>query len=217
MVTVGDMRAIARDGSHELEISRSRFRCSLARAATPEEAGAFIAQIRKSHWSATHNCSAYRVGSSAEHQRSNDDGEPAGTAGVPMLEVLVRRDITDTVAVVTRYFGGIKLGTGGLVRAYGRAVAEALDQVGTVRRVPHREMRITVDHADAGRLDHDLRGAGHLITDVRYDSRAHLLLRLPVEDTATFTQWLAEHTGGRADLRLGETTLLDVPDTPAGR
>ena len=93
---------------------------ALARVETAEQAADVIAAIRKQHWDATHHCSAFRIGANAEQQRSNDDGEPAGTAGVPMLEVLSRREITDTVAVVTRYYGGIKLGAGGLVRAYGQ-------------------------------------------------------------------------------------------------
>jgi putative IMPACT (imprinted ancient) family translation regulator len=101
------MRSIAVHGVHEMEIQRSRFICSLARVAAPDDAAAFIASIKKQHWSASHNCSAFRVGPNADEQRSSDDGEPAGTAGVPMLEVLTRRDITDTVAVVTRYYGGI--------------------------------------------------------------------------------------------------------------
>lgn len=206
------MRSIARDGSHELEIQRSRFLCSLARASTTEQATAFIAAIRKERWSATHNCSAFRIGRCGQQQRSSDDGEPAGTAGVPILEVLGRRGITDTVAVVTRYFGGIKLGAGGLVRAYSRSVAEAIDAVGTVRRAPHTVIDVTVDHIDAGKLDNELRGAGYAIAGVDYGSQVHLTLHVATAESSACQTWLAEHTGGRASTRLGEEILLDVPE-----
>ena len=210
--TVTPMRSIARGGAHELEIQRSRFLCSVARVETPEQATDFIAAIRKQHWDATHNCAAFRVGPDAEQQRSNDDGEPAGTAGVPMLEVLARREITDTVAVVTRYFGGTKLGAGGLVRAYGRAVAETLDHVGTVLRVPHTTVEVTVDHPTAGRLDNELRTSGHKITDIEYGSMVQLTVLVPTLDTQAFARWLAEHTAGRAAIEFGDVILLDVPD-----
>lgn len=206
------MRSIARDGSHELEIQRSRFLCSLARVETAEHAADAIAAIRKQHWDATHHCSAFRVGVNAEHQRSNDDGEPAGTAGIPMLEVLSRREITDTVAVVTRYYGGIKLGAGGLVRAYGQAVAEALDAVGTVRRIPHTTVEVTVDHPTAGKLDNELRNAGRRIAGVEYGTDVRLTVLVPTAQTASFGQWLADRTAGRAAVEVGPVVLIDVPD-----
>jgi len=206
------MRSIARDGSHEVQIQRSRFLCSVARVETPEQAADFIAAIRKQHWDATHNCSAFRVGPDAEQQRSNDDGEPAGTAGIPMLEVLTRREITDTVAIVTRYYGGIKLGAGGLVRAYGRAVGETLDEVGMVLRVEHTTVHITVDHPTAGKLDNELRTAGHRIADVEYGSAVRFTVLVPALSAGTFEHWLAAHTAGRATIEFGDLILLDVPD-----
>lgn len=208
------MRSIARDGSHEMAIQRSRFLCSVARVQTPEDATDFIVAIRKQHWGATHNCSAFRVGPGAEQQRSSDDGEPAGTAGVPMLEVLARREITDTVAVVTRYFGGIKLGAGGLVRAYGRAVGEALDEVGTVLRVPHVTTHVKVDHQLAGKLENELRSAGRRIIGVEYGKAVRLSLLVPTEPPKMhdFVQWIAEHTAGQAAVEFGDVTLRDMPD-----
>ncbi|WP_214367111.1 YigZ family protein [Pseudonocardia sp. H11422] len=206
------MRVIARDGVHEFEIQRSRFLCSLARVTDDEEAAAFIAAVRKEHWSATHNCSAFRVGPDGGSQRSSDDGEPAGTAGVPMLEVLVRRELTDTVAVVTRYFGGIKLGAGGLVRAYGRAVSEALDAVGTLRRARFATLEIAAEHAEAGRLDNALRAAGHRIADVGYGRQATFTVQVPVGETESFRAWLAEQTGGTVTATDGQLVDLDVPD-----
>jgi uncharacterized YigZ family protein len=201
------MRVIARDGVHEIEIQRSRFLCSVGRVGDEAEAAAFIAGVRKEHWSASHNCSAFRVGGT---QRSNDDGEPAGTAGVPMLEVLIRRELTDTVAVVTRYFGGVKLGAGGLVRAYGRAVSEAVDAIGTLDRARFATFGIAVDHADAGRVENALRAAGHRIADIAYDRRATITVHVPEADTAAFHDWLASHTAGATTAEPGPPVDLDV-------
>jgi len=201
------MRVIASDGVHEIEIQRSRFLCSVGRVRDEAEAAAFIAGVRKEHWSANHNCTAFRVDGT---QRSSDDGEPAGTAGVPMLEVLVRRDLTDTVAVVTRYFGGVKLGAGGLVRAYGRAVSEAVDALGTLGRARFATFALAVDHADAGRVENALRAAGHLVADVAYDRRATITVHVPEADTAAFHDWLAAHTAGAVTAEPGPPIDLDV-------
>jgi uncharacterized YigZ family protein len=195
------VRVIAGEGVHEIEIQRSRFLCSVARVADDQEAGAFIARVRKEHWSATHNCSAFRVGPDGGSQRSNDDGEPAGTAGVPMLEVLLRRELTDTVAVVTRYYGGVKLGAGGLVRAYRGAVSETVDAVGTVRRARFVTMKITAEHTDAGRLENALHAAGHRLANTAYGQRVYFTVYVP--DADVFTLWLAEQTGGSVTATIG--------------
>ena len=145
-------RLIARHGTHEIVVKKSRFICTLSRATTEDEARAAIEAVRKRHWDATHNCSAYRVGPGGAFQRTSDDGEPAGTAGAQMLAVLTKRDLTDTVAVVTRYFGGVLLGAGALIRAYGQAVSEAIDTVGIVERRPLALVTFEAGYAEAGRL-----------------------------------------------------------------
>lgn len=203
------MLVIARNGTHEIEIQRSRFRCHLARVDDVDDATAFVAAVRREHWAASHNCSALRLGPDGGIQRSSDDGEPAGTAGVPMLEVLLRRELTDTVAVVTRWFGGTKLGAGGLVRAYGRAVAEAVDAVGTLRRVRHETFTFATPHADAGRLQNALHTAGHPIADIAYGGDA--VFTVHVTDPDGFRSWLAEQTGGSVEAAPGEPVDLDVP------
>jgi uncharacterized YigZ family protein len=203
---------IAHGGVHEIVIQRSRFLCHLARVTDNDEASAFIADVRKDHWSATHNCSAFRVGPAGESQRSSDDGEPAGTAGVPMLEVLVRRGLTDTAAVVTRYFGGVKLGAGGLVRAYGRAVSEALDAIGTLRRARFATFEVAAGHAEAGRLENALRAAGHRIADVAYERHATFTVHVPEAGAHAFHDWLADQTGGTVTATPGPLLDLDVPD-----
>lgn len=126
-------RTIKEDNQHEVEIKKSRFICFLKRIETEEEAKAFIQQIKKEHWKANHNCSAFVLGDHHEIQRSSDDGEPSGTAGVPMLEVLKKNDLINVCAVVTRYFGGTKLGAGGLIRAYSGSVAQAIVHTGLLR------------------------------------------------------------------------------------
>ncbi|WP_431683906.1 YigZ family protein [Kitasatospora sp. KL5] len=187
-------------GSHEIEIKKSRFICHLARVADEDGAQAFIAAVRKEYWDARHNCTAFVVGDEQRRERSNDDGEPGGTAGVPMLEVLRRRGLTDTVAVVTRYFGGIKLGAGGLVRAYGSAVSEAVDAVGLLERRPVALFEVSADHTRAGRLENDLRAAGYEVRDLAYEATGvRIEVGVPEPGVTDFHAWLAEATGGASE------------------
>ncbi|GAB2848789.1 YigZ family protein [Lentzea nigeriaca] len=201
------MKVIRRDGTHEIEIQRSRFLCHVARVASEQEAAEFFARIRKEHWQATHNCTAFRT---RDTQRSSDDGEPAGTAGVPMLEVLTRRDLVDTAVVVTRYYGGIKLGAGGLVRAYGRAVSEAIDELGTLTRERHETVLLAADHDQAGKLENALRAAGYRVADTEYGH--DVTFTVHTTDPDGFGVWLAAQTGGAVTAIRGEPVDLDVSD-----
>ncbi|MDX3853571.1 YigZ family protein [Streptomyces sp. AK02-01A] len=196
-------RTIARAGVHETEVNRSRFLCALAPAATEQEAQDFVARVRKEHPTATHNCFAYVVGADASVQKASDDGEPGGTAGVPMLQMLMRREVRYVAAVVTRYYGGVKLGAGGLIRAYGGAVGEALDAVGTLTRRRYRLATVTVDHQRAGKLENDLRATGRAVREVRYADAVTIGIGLPDGDVAAFRAWLADTTAGTAVLELG--------------
>ncbi|RAJ57474.1 putative YigZ family protein [Streptomyces sp. Amel2xB2] len=200
---------VAGEGEHETEVSRSRFVCALAPAATEEEARAFIARIRARHPGATHNCSAYVVGADAAVQKSDDDGEPGGTAGLPMLQMLLRREIRCAVAVVTRYFGGTKLGAGGLIRAYGGAVGQALDAVGTRVRRRYRLVTVTADHQRAGRLENDLRSGGRSVRGVTYGAQVTIELGLPEGEIDGFRAWLAESTAGTAGLTVGDEDYVE--------
>lgn len=138
---------IKQDGLHEIEIKKSRFICQLKRVSSEEEAREFINQVKKEHYKARHNCSAFILGEQATSKRSSDDGEPAGTAGVPMLTVLEQHHLTNVVAVVTRYFGGIKLGAGGLIRAYAGAVSQAIDAVGKVEVKEQEGIQVNMSYA----------------------------------------------------------------------
>ncbi|MGT2912050.1 YigZ family protein [Streptococcus cameli] len=125
-------QTIKQDGQYEIEIKKSRFICHLKRVETEDEARNFIQSIKKEQHKANHNCSSFIIGEEGNTKRSSDDGEPSGTAGIPMLTVLENKELTNVVAVVTRYFGGIKLGSGGLIRAYTDAVATAIKEIGCV-------------------------------------------------------------------------------------
>ncbi|WP_410535070.1 YigZ family protein [Streptomyces sp. KL2] len=194
---------VAGEGVHETEVNRSRFICALAPAATEEEARAFVARVRERHADATHNCWAYVIGADAGVQKASDDGEPGGTAGVPMLQMLLRREVRYAVAVVTRYFGGVKLGAGGLIRAYGGAVGEALDALGTVTRRRMRLATVTVDHQRAGRVENELRAGGRDVRGVRYGTEVAIEIGLPEAEVDAFRSWLADATAGTARLELG--------------
>ncbi|MFF3032535.1 YigZ family protein [Streptomyces rubiginosohelvolus] len=203
-------RTVARAGVHESEINRSRFLCSLAPAATEEEAQDFVARVRKEHPTASHNCFAYVIGADASVQKASDDGEPGGTAGVPMLQMLMRREMRYVVAVVTRYYGGVKLGAGGLIRAYGGVVGEALDALGTLTRQRFRLATIRVDHQRAGKLENDLRATGRDVREVRYAEAVTIEIGLPDSDVEAFTAWLADTTAGTATLELGGEAYGDA-------
>ena len=205
-----EYRTVPRAGVHETEINRSRFLCALAPAATEEEAQAFIASVRKRHADANHNCWAYVIGADAAVQKASDDGEPGGTAGVPMLQMLLRRDMRYVVAVVTRYYGGVKLGAGGLIRAYGGAVGEALDTLGTITRRRFRLATVTVDHQRAGKVQNDLRSTGREVRDVRYAEEVTIEIGLPDADVEAFRAWLADVTAGSAGFELGGEAYGDA-------
>ncbi|MER5737144.1 MULTISPECIES: YigZ family protein [unclassified Streptomyces] len=203
-------RTLAREGVHETEINRSRFLCALAPVADEREAQEFVARIRREHPTATHNCFAYVLGADASVQKASDDGEPGGTAGVPMLQMLLRREMRYVAAVVTRYYGGVKLGAGGLIRAYGGVVGEALDALGTITRQRYRLATVTVDHQRAGKLENDLRSTGRAVREVRYAEAVTIEIGLPDADVPAFRAWLADVTAGTAALELGGEAYGDA-------
>ena len=158
----------ARDATAEIEVKRSRFLCRVARVESEEDAHAVIAEERRAYGTAGHHCSAFILGPDAGTLRSNDDGEPSGTAGPPILDALQGAQLSDVVAVVTRWFGGTLLGTGGLVQAYGDATRAALAVAGSRRRELRQRLETTVDFAIAGRLEDQLRRLGTV--EVDYDT-----------------------------------------------
>lgn len=192
---------LARDAEAEIEVRRSRFLATLVRVPDEPAARAVVERLRKEHGEARHHCSAFVLGPPpVPVERSSDDGEPAGTAGAPMLEVLRGAGVSDTVAVVTRWFGGTLLGAGGLVRAYGDAVRAGLDAAGTLRRTLVREHLLEVDHADAGRIETELRARGVSVLATSYDVRATLRLGVPPDGEERLRELVAGLTGGRGEI-----------------
>lgn len=204
-------RMVARNGTNETEIKKSRFICHLFRVETEDEARQHIENVRKEHWNANHNCTAWIIGEDQENQRSSDDGEPSGTAGMPMLEVLRRRELTDTLAIVTRYFGGVMLGAGGLIRAYGGAVSEALDVIGVVERKPLSVVQMVADYETAGRLENAIRARELDLVDVAYGNDVTLELVMAPEDVNSFQTWLQELTNGEITGTIEGERFVEVP------
>ena len=192
-------RTVARTASAEIEVKRSRFLGHVERVSTEDQARAVVERIRKQAWDARHHCSAYVLGPAGEVQRSNDDGEPSGTAGAPMLEVLRGREVSDVVAVVTRWFGGVLLGAGGLVRAYSDAVRAALDEAGLLERRLAAKFDVPAGHADAARLENDLRGRGVTVLGADYAARALLHVAVPAAEADTFPALVAALTSGASE------------------
>lgn len=204
---------VARPVEVETEVARSRFRCRVQRVGEEEQARAVVESARRTHRDAGHHCSAMLLGTPpGVLERSSDDGEPAGTAGAPMLEVLrgagvPEEPFSDVVAVVTRWFGGTLLGAGGLVRAYGDAVRAALAEAGTRRVVLLHEVEVVVDHALAGRLESGLRTAagggalpGVVVLGHEYAGAVTLRVGVPPEGRAALEAVTAELTGGAAQV-----------------
>ncbi|WP_462410966.1 YigZ family protein [Neobacillus sp. Marseille-QA0830] len=196
-------------GKHEITIQKSRFIAHVSRAESEQAAQEFIQTIKKEHWDATHNCSAYLIGEHDQIQKANDDGEPSGTAGVPILEVLRKRKLKDTVVVVTRYFGGIKLGAGGLIRAYGKATSEGLDAVGIVERQLVQVMHVKLDYTLLGKIEKELRASEYKIKEIHYLDTVNIETFVDESRTQLFTDWMTELTNGQCVIESGETVYLE--------
>lgn len=204
-------KTVAGYGEREIVIERSRFIGYAQRVTTEEEAAAFIALIKKKHWDATHNCSAFVIGEHDQIQRSSDDGEPSGTAGKPILECIKKNGLKDTVVVVTRYFGGIKLGAGGLVRAYTAGTVAALQAAGIVAHVLHTKIAVTVAYHWWGKLENELRAGAHRVVDTAYTDKVTVRVLIPAGEEEAFAQRVTDLTHGQAHLVVGAKTYVEVP------
>jgi len=201
-VAVSSYLTVGRDGVAEIEVEKSRFRCTIARVPDEVEARGVVDQVRKQHWNARHHCNAFIVGPERALEQASDDGEPPGTGGPPILGVLRGRELTDVVAVVSRWFGGVMLGTGGLTRAYADATRAALEEVGVVERVLQELCEVSVDIAAVGRLEHDLRSRGANVLGVEYTGEASLRFAIPPRARAVAEEIIAELTSGSSRLRV---------------
>lgn len=176
---------------------KSTFITHLIRVTSEEEAREFIQKMKKKHYDATHVCSCYVVGDNNEITRANDDGEPSGTAGAPMLDVLVKNEIKNVCATVIRYFGGTKLGTGGLVRAYGGGVINALKNATLVEHKDALEIRLELDYSLNGKIEYEIEKTNFIVNNLEYTDKIIYTIYVMEEDYGSFQSWIANLTNGQ--------------------
>ena len=179
---------------------KSTFITHLVRVTSEEEAREFIQKMKKKHYDATHVCSCYVVGDNNEIIRANDDGEPSGTAGAPMLDVLVKNEIKNVCATVIRYFGGTKLGTGGLVRAYGGGVINTLKNTTLVERKDALEIRLELDYSLNGKIEYEIEKTNFIVNNLEYTDKIIYTIYVMEEDYDSFQSWIANLTNGQFNI-----------------
>lgn len=205
-------KTVYKGGTGEIEEKKSRFIASVEPVASEEEAVAFFNKKKKEYWDARHNCTAFTIGEKHENTRCNDDGEPSGTAGRPMLDVLLREDIHNVAVVVTRYFGGTLLGTGGLVRAYQKSVQEGLKNSVIIERHKGCKMTISTDYTGLGKIQYILASANITTLDTEYTEGVCIHTMVPSDQLAALQNDITQGTSGQAKMELGdevEYALLD--------
>lgn len=196
--------------AHSIEnvISKSRFIAYIKPVSTKNEAKAFIDEIKTKHKDATHNCSAYTVGPEMNIQKANDDGEPSGTAGIPMLEILKKQEIHNVCVVVTRYFGGIKLGAGGLIRAYSGAVRDVIYDIGRVELREAIPVTVTLDYDQTGKFEYELASTTFLLREQFYTDKVSYQIDVVKNEYDAFIDFLNRITSGNYDLKQEDLKLL---------
>ncbi|MBF7050476.1 YigZ family protein [Streptococcus anginosus] len=206
-----EFRTIKEDGQVQEEIKKSRFICHIKRVTTEDEAREFINTIKKEHYKATHNCSAFILGERSEMKRSSDDGEPSGTAGVPMLGVLENHQLTNVCAVVTRYFGGIKLGAGGLIRAYAGSVALAIKEIGSVHIKEQLGLRLTLSYSQYQELPNFLKAKQLQEQDTAFTDQVQTTIFVDKDDKDSVIESLIELFNGKIDIVEQGLRKVEVP------
>ena len=202
---------IAKNTTYEQTIKKSRFICSIARVSSEEEAQQFITSIQAANKKATHNCFAYMIGDNDQIQRESDNGEPSGTAGIPILESLKLAKIHNVVAVVTRYFGGIKLGAGGLIRAYSNTTTEAIHQAGLVQRIKQAILKITVTYALHDPLLYYLKENNLEVADEEYGVNVETSIYVNETDLEDVKEKLINRFNGQLQITEGDQRFNEIP------
>lgn len=198
-------RTLRKEANSEIVIKKSRFICHARPVETEEEAITFIEGLKKQHWNANHNCSAYVLGERDEIQKQSDDGEPSGTAGKPILEVIKVQQLKNVAIVVTRYFGGIMLGAGGLIRAYTDGAVAAIEAAEPITQVLHREVKVDVDYTWYGKLENELHARGVRVGGTDFTDRV-IVTCLPEEvEHERFNAWMTDLTQGQAVITVGDS------------
>src|ERR1700730_11558798 len=206
-------RTVLTQAEETLLIKKSRFIGYTFPIQSEEEANSFLESIRKKHWDATHNCFAYVLGEQDSIQKASDDGEPSGTAGKPILEVIKQEQIKDVLVVVTRYYGGILLGAGGLIRAYSQTASAALHASKIVRRVLHQNIQLGIDYSWHGKIEHIV--AMHdswQIADTQFTDRVVMQVNVPAEDIEICKAQMTDLTNGQAQIEVGELVYVSIPE-----
>ena len=206
-----EFRTIKEDGQVQEEIKKSRFICHAKRVYSEEEARAFINAIKKEHYKATHNCSAFIIGERSEIKRTSDDGEPSGTAGVPMLGVLENHNLTNVCVVVTRYFGGIKLGAGGLIRAYAGSVALAVKEIGIVEIKEQAGIQIQMSYAQYQEYGNFLKEHNLMELETNFTDQVETIIFVDKEDKEDIKSSLIEFFNGKVTLTDQGLREVEVP------
>ena len=206
-----ECRTIKEDGQVQEEIKKSRFICHAKRVYSEEEARAFITAIKKEHYKATHNCSAFIIGERSEIKRTSDDGEPSGTAGVPMLGVLENHNLTNVCVVVTRYFGGIKLGAGGLIRAYAGSVALAVKEIGIVEIKEQAGIQIQMSYAQYQEYGNFLKEHNLMELETNFTDQVETIIFVDKEDKEAIKASLIEFFNGKVTLIDQGLREVEVP------
>ncbi|HBG5346322.1 TPA: YigZ family protein [Clostridioides difficile] len=201
-------RTLHEFGTDEITIEKSVFIGYAKPIKSEEEALEFINEIKKKHKDATHNVWAYTVGKNMNIQRYSDDGEPQGTAGIPTLEVIKKEDLRDVVVVVTRYFGGTKLGAGGLVRAYTKGAKLGLEAGKIIYKVMYQEVKIKIDYTQLGKVQNELMNLGYFIKDTVYEDNVEIVVYSRLEDVEKLSEKMIDITSGTGKIVLGEEFYL---------
>lgn len=191
-------KTVLEGGTGEITEKKSRFIATVRPVSSEEEALAFLEETRKKYWDARHNCYAYSVGMNREYTRCSDDGEPSGTAGRPMLDVILGEDIYNVAVVVTRYFGGVLLGTGGLVRAYSKAVQEGFRESRIIEKKHGICLTVTTDYTGIGKIQYIAGERGIPVLGSEYTDKVIMKLLIPSEDIDNVQKAVTEGTNGRA-------------------
>lgn len=206
-----EFRTIKEDGQVQEEIKKSRFICHAKRVYSEEEARDFITAIKKEHYKATHNCSAFIVGERSEIKRTSDDGEPSGTAGVPMLGVLENHNLTNVCVVVTRYFGGIKLGAGGLIRAYAGSVALAVKEIGIIEIKEQAGIAIQMSYAQYQEYGNFLKEHNLMELETTFTDQIDTIIYVDKEEKENIKSALVEFFNGKVTLTDQGLREVEVP------
>lgn len=203
-----DYLTVSKEAAAEIEEKKSRFIATVRPVSSEQEAQDFINRLKTKYWDATHNVYAYYICAESTLQKFSDDGEPSGTAGLPVLEAIKKLEVQDVAVVVTRYFGGTLLGASGLVRAYGKSAAVGIEAAGIVRKLLCTEVRVTIDYSMLGRIQAAIASRGYSVKDTVYTDNVSMDVYVPVDEFDFFTALITEESNGRADISTGEKVYI---------